>query len=72
MAHYEEYEQICDRYEQLKFYLRRVEYFADTDAINYLKEIIRENEVTEVALTLISQFSCISGNEVMRLISNDS
>lgn len=72
MAQYEEYEQICGRYEKLKFYLRRVEYFIDTDAINYLKEIIREGEVTEVALTLISQFSCESGNKVMKLISSNS
>lgn len=72
MAQHEKYEQICGRYEQLKFYLRRVEYFADIDAINYLKEKIRENEITEVALTLISQFSCVSGNKVMRLISIDS
>ncbi len=71
MAHYKEYEQICTRYEQFKFYLRRVEYFADADAINFLKEKVRKKEVSEVALALISKFSCTSGDRIMRYISEN-
>lgn len=70
MSNYKEYEQICEQYKMLKFYLRRVDYFADSDAISLLKKKLRKNEISSIALILISQFTCISGYRVVEHLSD--